>query len=345
MRAAVMTLRLLAFVAVSLSASPAFARDKTDIIYFVNGDRIYCEIKYLTRGKLNVKSVGFSTIDIEWDKITNFESTHAYQFELQSGIRYTGTPGPGDAPGKLAVATAAGGTQLDMARIVEIHAVDRGFWQRVDGSVDIGYEFTQASTATSWNLGAKAIYRTEKWETSLDIDSLLKQQEGADDVNRQTGVVRYMRFLKQRWFTLALASGEKNANQSLLFRGLGSAGMGRRFVQTNRTTVGAYLGLALSRERFQDTDFVSNTELATGFLFDTYRFNTPEVQFRGNFLFLPNLTQSGRYRLQANANVRLELIKDFFWQVSVYESFDSAPPSELANRNDFSLTTSFGWTF
>lgn len=328
-----------------LIASPLAARDKTDIVYFTNGDQILCEIRELKRGKLTVKSIGFGTINIEWDKIASLESGFEFQIELQSGTRYTGTLAPGGEPGKLAVATAAGTSRLDMARVVSARAVEQSIIQRMDGSVSIGYDFTQASTATNWNSAGQVFYRTEKWEADVSVSSLVKIQEGADDVNRQNGRFRYTRFYQARWFAVAIASAEQNSNQALQIRGLGGGGFGRRLVQSNRTTVAVFGGAVATREKFEDTDVVNNAEAVGGFSFDTFRFSSPEVQITADLLFLPSMTQTGRFRLQANASARLELLKDLFWQVGIYESFDSDPQSTLANRNDFSLTTSFGWSW
>jgi len=36
----------------------------------------------------------------------------------------------------------------------------------------------------------------------------------------------------------------------------------------------------------------------------------------------------------------LEIVHNLFWKLSVYENFDSRPP-----KNDFGVTTSFGWKF
>jgi hypothetical protein len=66
---------------------PAGAREKTDVVYFTNGDRILCEIKKLERGKLTVKTIRFGTIGIEWDNIAYIESAHSYEVVLRSGIR------------------------------------------------------------------------------------------------------------------------------------------------------------------------------------------------------------------------------------------------------------------
>jgi len=327
------------------AVSPLFAREKTDIVYFTNGDRIMCEIKKLQRGKLTVKSVGFSTIHIEWDKVAHLESTHPFQLELQSGTRYVGTLAPGPEDGKIEVETVTGTSRLDLARIVVITPAEEGFFQKLDGSLDIGYEFNQAVTSTSWSLSAETRYIAEAFEVTVNAESLFKTQEGAEDVNRQNIRASYIHVLQDRWFAAGLGSGEKNANQSLEFRGLVSGSIGRRLLQTNRTNVALLGGFALSREKFEDTDFVITSELVAGFLFDTFRFNTPEVQITTSTLLFVNAGDAGRIRLQANGKVRLELIKDFFWSVSLYESFDSNPPSEFARRNDFGLTTSFGWSF
>ena len=40
-----------------------------------------------------------------------------------------------------------------------------------------------------------------------------------------------------------------------------------------------------------------------------------------------------------------EVVEDFFLTVSVYNSFDSEPPVEGVEKNDWGLNTSVGWSF
>ncbi len=337
--------RLMVLTFVVLGIHPLYGRDKTDIVYFVNGDVIHCEIKGLARGKLTVKSIGFGTINIEWDKIAHIESEHPYQLELQSGIRYLGAVAPGEESGKIEVQTLAGTSRLDQARIVSIEPVEESFFQRLDGSIDLGYDFTVASSATSWSLNAQTTYVGEHYDAKIAFDSLYKTQEGAEPVNRQNIDITYSRHFRGRWFSVGLGQIEKNDNQALEVRGLLGGGIGRRLVQTNRTRFSLIGGAAFSNEKYTDTDFMKNVEIAGGVLFDTFRFNSPEIQVTSSALFLPNVLQAGRVRIQAQAKVRLELFKDLYWQLSLFESFDSDPPSELSQRNDFGITTSFGWSF
>ena len=60
---------------------------------------------------------------------------------------------------------------------------------------------------------------------------------------------------------------------------------------------------------------------------------------------MPVLNQSGRWRISFVTSFKREVVKDFYFNVSVNEFFDSQPPSATANKNDLSLTTSFGWSF
>jgi hypothetical protein len=323
------------------------ARDKTDIIFFKNGDRLTCEIRQLTRGKLTVKTTGLGTIEIEWDKILHLESQYVFQVQLQSGIRYVGTLQRGDEDqAELRVTGPSGVISLENERIVEMNTLEENFFQRLSGSVDLGFDFTQASTATSWSLGATTSYRVEKWLGKVTIDSLLKTQEGADDVNRQTLDLLYQRFFDRRWFAAGIGQVQKNANQGLEYRGLVGGGIGRHLKQTIRMRLDLLGGAAFSSEKYEDNpQYIKNGELLVSAVFETYRFDSPKLDVTAQVVFLPNLLQGGRYRLQAEAQIRFELIKDFFWSARTYESFDNDPPTATANRNDFSFTTSFGWTF
>lgn len=92
-------------------------------------------------------------------------------------------------------------------------------------------------------------------------------------------------------------------------------------------------------------DFTTTSEAIAGLNYETFRYDTPKVEITGRVFVFPNLTTLGRVRLQAEGNVRVELIKDLFLNVNLYESFDSDPPVENVSRNDFSVTTSLGWTF
>jgi hypothetical protein len=52
-----------------------------------------------------------------------------------------------------------------------------------------------------------------------------------------------------------------------------------------------------------------------------------------------------RVRLQNDLRVSYELVKDFMLTVTVFDTYDSKPPSAGATKNDFGTTFAITWTY
>jgi hypothetical protein len=248
--------------------------------------------------------------------------------------------------GKIEIPDGDEPAVLEIPRIVGMTAVESSFWSRWAGSVDAGYDFTQATSATSWSSSAELEYRAPRLEADLDFSSNVQEQTGAEQTNRQNLALLLTRYFQNRWFAAILGQAEKSANTGLDFRGLGGGGVGRRLIQTNRSNVSVLGGAAFSREKYEDReDFDSNAELVAGIVAETFRFDSPELDLSAQAAIYPNLMTAGRYRVQANGKAKIEIVKNLYWSLSVYESYDSDPPSETSRKNDFGITTSIGWSF
>lgn len=337
---------LSAFCILLLWAGPVQARPKTDVVIYKNGDRLTCEIKKLNRGKLTVSTDAMGTIDIEWDKIAQIESNFVFQVELQSGRLFYGSIHSMEEENRLVVASAVGTTALEFDRVVHITPIEETFWQRLDGSIDLGYSYTQDQAATQWSMEASTDYTTRKYTAAVDFSSLFKTQENAEDVQRQVLTLSLNWHLKKRWFAIGLNQFQTNASQGLDLRALLGGGFGRYMIQSNRTVLSMLAGLSVNQERYQNGEpFNTSAEAIIGSKFELFHFDFPEMDVSATTLVFPSLTTLGRIRLQFNAKARFELLKDFYWSVSVYESYDSNPPTDDFRQNDFSVTTALGWSF
>jgi hypothetical protein len=49
--------------------------------------------------------------------------------------------------------------------------------------------------------------------------------------------------------------------------------------------------------------------------------------------------------VQVDTGLKRELFKDFFASVDFFYTFDSAPPNPDAQRTDFGVVTSIGWSY
>lgn len=335
-----------AIVVIAVVAAPAFARPKTDVVVLDNGNRITCEIKKLQRGQLSVSTDASGTISLKWSHIVGLQSTFLYQIELQSGERYIGRFDLPPELGKIAVVDGQDQESVDVFRVVSMVPIEATIWSRMSGSVDAGYDFSQTNSATTWSASATLGHRTPRFETDLSFSSNVKQQTGAEDINRQDLKAQVNRYFENRWFAAVLGQGEKNESQSLDLRALVGGGVGRKLLQTNRSNIALTAGAAFSREKYQDrTDYDTNAELVAAIGLETFRFDHPELDLSAGLVVLPNLLTKGRYRLQANGKARIEIFRDLYWSLTVYETFDSDPPSESSRKNDFGITTSIGWSF
>jgi hypothetical protein len=86
----------------------------------------------------------------------------------------------------------------------------------------------------------------------------------------------------------------------------------------------------------------NNAESLFGLTFSTFRFKT--LNLNSQTLLFPSLSDPGRLRVTSQSNLRIELIRNFYWNFQFYENCDTRPPTN-APKNDLDFTTSLGWTF
>ena len=63
------------------------------------------------------------------------------------------------------------------------------------------------------------------------------------------------------------------------------------------------------------------------------------------FSVTPILSDWGRWLINFTATASREVVKNVYINLGVTEAYDSSPTFAGANKNDFSFTTSFGWSF
>jgi len=152
--------------------------------------------------------------------------------------------------------------------------------------------------------------------------------------------------LTTRWIAAGLFSLLKSNQQDLALRSTYGGGFGRKLILTDRTTLLAIGGAAYSHQTYHVSSGTEasrdNAEALFGITFSTFRFGTLDIGSQ-SFLF-PTLTDPGRFRLSSQSNLRVELIRNFTWNLQLCENHDTRPQIN-APKNDLGVTTSVGWTF
>jgi hypothetical protein len=76
-----------------------------------------------------------------------------------------------------------------------------------------------------------------------------------------------------------------------------------------------------------------------------YTYDYPKTSIDLSVLVFPALKDTGRIRVNANAKLKRELLRNFFIALTGYDSFDNRPPGTDVHQNDVGFSLSLGWTF
>ena len=336
-----------AFIAVLISVSvPAIAADKTDILIFLNGDRLTGEVKSLERGRLRFDTDATGTISIEWDDVASLESKQNVQVETDNGDRYLGHLSVATERKRIVVETASGSVGLDNEHVVLMAPIEEKGIDRLDGEISAGYNFAKASSVKQVQFGLDMDFRTETRILGLKADVLTSDSEDSEASQRESLDLNYTRLRANRWLTGGMLSFDSNDELGLNLRTSVGVGGGRILHRTNNMDLTLIGGLQLSRENVVgDTSDEDTWEAFAAVNWDWFRYDTPELDFSTNLQVYPNLTDSGRVRGELDVTVKWEIIEDLFWKISFYDSYDSDPVVLDAEKNDYGIVTSIGYEF
>jgi hypothetical protein len=331
--------------AVLLASAAAAGAAKTDIVLMRNGDRITCEVTQMRQGKLQVKTDDAGTISIEWDEIASVTTATEYDVTLRDGTRLLGRLAPGAASTVQVSAAAGTPAVVPLADIVSFTIIKKGFWHRIDGSLDLGGSYTQSSGVADVYFDTQATYRRPAFAYAASFSTTFTRQRDADNTSRNSLKLSYTRFRDNNWVASALGLFESNRELGFTFRGTGGGTVGRYLVRSKRVEALLAGGLAGGQEAPVDAPTATNVDAMAVLDVAVFSYDYPSTRLDVSVLLFPSLNDPGRVRANASLKVKRELFHDFFFNLTGYDAIDNRPPSAGARQNDFGTSVSFGWTF
>ncbi len=333
---------ILSVLLVALSGAGQ-ARDKTDLVFLKNGDRITGEVKSLERGRLEISTDGMGTLRIEWDDVERLESQYQSEFEASGGEILTGTIVHSEAE-NIRLQGPNRTVDLDPYSLVRISPVEARVSERFNGSVELGFDFTRANRRKRWVAEAGLSYRVPQYLARATVSSLVTDQDEGEPANRQVLDLDWIYNLGGRWYAGGLFQATHNDLLDLDVRTTLGGTLGRRILQTNQAILFVFAGAQLNRERFFAESPRRTAEAIFHVELQQFRFDTPKLDSTTAFDFLPNLSDPGRFRMELTSSIRYEVVGDLFFGIRLFDSFDSDPPSG-SERNDFGISTTLGYSY
>jgi hypothetical protein len=285
------------------------------------------------------------TLQVEWDNVVQVTAPALFEVEDMRGRLRFGSLRPAPDGVRLEVVNIEGGQPLPLGEVARIQMVKAQFWDRISGTLDAGASYTSASELLELDLDGEIRFRRPKFETSAQAEAVLTRQPDVEDTRRASLSVAYTRLFSngQRVFTQGAV--EQNRELGYESRSSLTGGWGRFLARDTRNELLGGAGLVLNREVPVEGEPTTNVEAMVALSWANFAYDFPNTDIQlGTAAFL-GLSQWGRFRLEASGKVSREVVKDLYLGVKGYESYDSEPATQGAQRNDWGVTFTLGLKF
>jgi len=343
------SLALFALIVVGVG-SPLHAQfvldpEKSDSLRLRNGDWVVGDLRDMALGMVTYKTDAMSTIHVKWSRVLTATTEKRFQIYLDDGRRFFGSLQAGGTLGRVVIRADRDTLEVATQSVVELKRLKATVWSRLDGRLDFGLGYTQQNAKVDLSLRSETWYLFSGNRLNLLLDGTFTGQDSVSDITRGTARLSYVREVKGLWFFGFAASAEQNSQLSLDIRGSIGGGPGRFFIANNRMELGTLVAIGYNREKFTGEEARNTVPLGLITDFKLFDWSGLSTDLSSRLSIEPVLNDRGRWRISFAANLTQEILSDLYLRIGVVEEYDSEPPSANANKNDFSITTSLGWTY
>jgi len=295
------------------------------------------EIKSMKFAKLLFEVDGPGKIDIKWEYIVKIESNKKLQITLRNGDVYVTTLD--------SLFSVVPYTTLD--ELVEIVRIKDKFIKRLDGNVNLGFNYAKSSDNAQFTFSSTTTYRKPKAEITLKLNSVLTHNSSDTMLSRkQDAAIDFYRKLKNSFYLNSLFGWQQNSQLGLKSRFLLSGSSGKILVNSNDERLLTGAGLSFNVEdRGDSTGYTSNLEGLIMIQYKKFRYVFPKIRIDAQYILYPSLSDLGRVRMDLQVNTSYEFFRDFDVGLSFYDSYDNRPSAKAASKNDFGINFTIGFTF
>ena len=319
--------------------------EKSDSLRLRNGDWVVGDLRDMALGIVEYKTDAMSTIYVKWSRVLTAITEKRFQIYLDDGRRYYGSLQAGGTLGRVVIRADRDTLEVAMPSVVELKRIKATFWSRLDGGLDFGFDFTQQNAKIDFSLRSDTRYLFNRNRLNLLLNGTFTGQDSVSNITRGTARLSYVRELAGLWILAFAVSAEQNSQLSLDIRGAIGGGPGRFLIANNRMELGSFVAIGYNRERFTGEEARNTVPLGLITDFKLFDWTGLSTDLSSRLSIQPVLNDRGRWRISFAAALTQEIVSDLYLRIGVVEEYDSRPPSADANKNDFSITTSLGWTY
>jgi len=334
--------KYLFFVIVLFGASFVFSQN--DSLILNNGDVIIGEIKNMERGVVIIETdYSDSDFKIEWDGIKEMHTITSFLINTSDGERFNGIiESSGDK--MVTITLDDGGTkQIPFTDIVYLKSVDKGFWDKIDAFIDVGFDMQKENNQMTLSARSGVEYMAPIWSLGLTFNSnFTKRDDVEEPSDRKDGGLLAKFFLPKSFYVPVGVTYLKSSELNLESRWTPSAGVGYYIFRTNRLYWGVDAGVAYNAESYIP-DSIPDLQSFEGFFgTDLNLFDIGDFSLSTTARAFPSFTESGRWRFDFNLDTKYDLPLEFYIKIGFTMNYDNQPVT-VGSEMDYTLHTGVGW--
>ena len=335
------------FLTALLFAVNICAQKIKDTLYFINGSKITGEVKRIKLGVVTFDPDDANDITVQLQKVKTIAALNGiFRIETIQHLVYFGKMIPSGNAGFVTIISGPNIISLPVEQLSLVYPFRNEFKQRFSGSASAGFDFTRSSGSGRINYDSKLNYVAKKVEINFSVSGIYSLTDSTFSRDREDISSKNNYYFNPTWFGSLLFKYQRNLELGLHRRFQEGLGAGNKFLTNKHVYAWTRSGMVLNQEK-NNEDSLSGTlvELFCQFEFNFFKFTKPEISFNITESFYYSLSQAGRFRNDAQANLNWEIVKDLKLTISAYYNYDKQPPSAESRKFDLGTILTIGYKF
>jgi putative salt-induced outer membrane protein YdiY len=216
------------------------------------------------------------------------------------------------------------------------------------GTIEAGLQVREGNTDTVDLFGkVKALRKSERQERTALASFDYAESSGKTTRSRVFAEGTYRSYGPARSYFFAVINGEYDEIEDLILRVNAAAGPGRKFIDSENTTLLGEVGAGATVEFYQSRPGTDDEKIEAVLRFHgelvTKVFDRSE--FAQALTIYPSMTDFGAFKLVSDTSLTTPLSERLDLRISIHDEYDSDPEVAGVKRNDLTVRATFIYRF
>jgi len=340
-------MKLLFICMVLLFCTCVHSQGKKDTLFFLNGTKVIGKLKKIKLGVVTFDPDDANDITVKLPKLRTIAALRKiYRVETISNDVYFGKLLPHSDNKTSYMITSSDSLSLYLEEISVLYPYGNSLWRRLSGFVSLGFSYTKSSDFGRLNFDASVTYSTKNIELTISPSGIYTITDTSFSRDRENVTVKLNYYFKRNWFATVFVGYQRNLELGLDRRYQEGFGIGNKFIKSKEVYGWGRSGLVFNQEKSSEGASSGNlVEVYGQFEMNFFRFTKPDINFLLTESFYYSLSQSGRFRNDAEISTKWRVFKDFYLDLNIYTNFDSQPPVADSDKFDYGIVFGINYTF